>query len=239
MTLSRFLPSVWACLAFLTQLAAVEITRGPSVESTGTNAVIRWTTDVPTGTRVSFGLRPNSMNSRVEGPLGADHVVTLTGLHPGSTYHYTVGTARYTLATNSFTTLGTLPSGAVGAAPAESTKPAPGRPAPEEPQKVPPTRKIWGNMGSLQDHFDRHGRDFNAKDPEDYAAQAWRFLQRARAEGLPAKRDSEGVLRVYDPKSRAFAAYNRDGTAKTYFKPGRRNYFEDQPGDTVDLKSER
>lgn len=100
----------------------------------------------------------------------------------------------------------------------------------------PPARKTWGNMATLQDHFDRHGRDFNAKDPEDYAAQAWHFLQRAKTEGLPAKRDDSGVLRVYDPKTRAFAAYNRNETTKTYFKPRRRDYFDDQPGAKVDLR---
>jgi hypothetical protein len=100
----------------------------------------------------------------------------------------------------------------------------------------PSTRKTWGNLSTLQDHFNRHGKDFEAKDPDDYAAQAWLFLQRAKSEGLPAKRDKSGVLRVYDPKSRAFAAYNRNGTTKTFFKPRRRDYFEDQPGESVDLR---
>ena len=88
----------------------------------------------------------------------------------------------------------------------------------------------------MADHFDRHGRDFRAASAEAYAAQAWLFLVRACADGLPAKQDSEGVVRVFDPHSGAFAAYNRDGTTKTYFKPGRRGYFEDQPGEPVDLR---
>ena len=66
---------------------------------------------------------------------------------------------------------------------------------------------------------------------------AWEFLERARKEGLPAKVDSEKVLRVYDPKTRAFAAYNRDGTAKTFFKARNRRYFERQPGKQVNLKT--
>jgi pyocin large subunit-like protein len=89
----------------------------------------------------------------------------------------------------------------------------------------------------LADHFDRHGRDFRAASAEDYAAQAWLFLVRACAEGLPAKQDSDGVVRVFDPGSGAFGAYNRDGTTKTYFKPGRRGYFEDQPGEPVNLRN--
>ena len=47
------------------------------------------------------------------------------------------------------------------------------------------------------------------------------------------KLDEEGVRRVFDPKTRAFAAYNRNGTTKTFFKPESRDYFERQPGELV------
>ena len=57
--------------------------------------------------------------------------------------------------------------------------------------------------------------------------------------GLPAKRDADGSLRVFDPATGAFAAYNRDGTTKTYFKPGSPGYFERQPGTPVDLRTAR
>ena len=68
---------------------------------------------------------------------------------------------------------------------------------------------------------------------------AWEFLQRAKAEGFLAKQDETGVLRVFDPKTGAFAAYNRDGTTKTFFKPGSRDYFARQPGRNIDLKTWR
>lgn len=41
------------------------------------------------------------------------------------------------------------------------------------------------------------------------------------------------MKRVFDPKTGAFAAYNRDGTTKTFFKPGSPGYFERQPGRIV------
>ena len=101
----------------------------------------------------------------------------------------------------------------------------------------PATKRIWGNFASLQDHFDRHGRDFGAKNPDDYARQSWEFIQRAIDQGLPAKvDDSDGTIRVWDPKTRAFGAYNRDGTTKTYFKPGSADYFQRQPGRPMKLK---
>lgn len=86
----------------------------------------------------------------------------------------------------------------------------------------------WGNLNTLQDHFDRHGADFGAADPEDYARQAYAFyLERARHQ----VKDDDGTLRVFDADTNAFGAYNRDGTAKTYFKPDDgQAYFDRQPG---------
>ena len=76
-------------------------------------------------------------------------------------------------------------------------------------------------------------------DADDYARMSWEFLQRAKAEGLPAKVDEAGVLRVFDPKRGTFASYNHDGTTKTFFKPGGRDYFDHQPGKTVNLKTSK
>lgn len=98
-------------------------------------------------------------------------------------------------------------------------------------------RQTWGRPETLQDHFARHGSDFGARDANDYAAQAAAFLQRARSEGLPAKRDSDGSLRVFDPGTGTFAAYNQNGTTKTFFKPGNAGYFDRQPGMKVDLRA--
>src|SRR5579872_6502788 len=72
-------------------------------------------------------------------------------------------------------------------------------------------RATWGRPETLDDHFARHGRDFHARDAEDYAVQAHAFLERAKASGLPAKRTADGTLRVYDPDSGTFAAYNANG----------------------------
>ena len=214
---------------------------GPDVAASGNDAVIRWTTDVECGTRVQFGTTPTGLDRRTTGAVGTQHEVTLTGLRPGTVYHFTVGTARVPLATNSFSTLAlSVPDRPAAAAPPSFPPPAAAPKPPTLPQqqpRPPPARVTWGSFRTLADHFDRHGPDFNARSAEDYAAQAWLFLVRAKSEGLPAKRDPDGVMRVYDPRSGAFAAYNRDGTTKTYFKPGRPDYFEDQPGKPVDLRT--
>jgi len=218
------------CLFFMLALSdAVEVLNPPSVEVSAAKAVIHWQTDVSTGTRIQIS-PPAKILPPADKTPGTDHTATVIALQPGVKYTVVVGTARVWLATNEFTTSGTATK-----TPATETKPA--TPVKSPASTAPPTRKIWGNMASLQDHFDRHGGDFGAKNPDDYARQAWDFLQRAKTDGLPAKVDEEGVLRVFDPKTGAFASYNRDGTAKTFFKPGSRDYFERQPGRPTNLKS--
>ena len=103
--------------------------------------------------------------------------------------------------------------------------------------RVGPAAETWGHLDSLPDHFARHGADFGARNADDYAAQAASFRLRAKAEGLPAKRDTDGSLRIYDPATGAFGAYNANGTTRTYFKPGSVDYFERQPGVIVDLRT--
>ena len=112
------------------------------------------------------------------------------------------------------------------------TKPEPAKTAAKP--TVPPTSKTWGYMDSLQDHYDRHGPDFRCSSPDDYAAKAWMFLQYAKQNGLPMKWDaSDGTLRIWEPRSRAFAAYNRNGTTKTFFRPNNESYWGRQPGEPI------
>jgi hypothetical protein len=200
------------------------------LELTSSNAVVHWVTDVPTGTRVQ--VNPSSATVTVLDPSHpvTNHTATISGLHAGARYEIKLGTARQWLATTSVTAI---------AAPASEPRLHPHHPQPPAKSAVseaPPTRKTWANLASLPDHFHRHGADFGAKDADDYARMAWEFLQRARVEGLPAKLDEDGVLRVFDPRTHTFAAYNRDGTTKTFFKARSPGYFDRQPGRLVNLK---
>jgi hypothetical protein len=232
--------NLWFLSAFVflagAVLHAVEIMGAPQVRAAANTATITWKTDVECGTRLQYGLNPAQLNNKVEGSVGSAHEVTLEGLAPGTTYHYSLGSARTRLATGSFTTTGAAPA----AAPRPSVvrrvldvlKPDTNAAAPVI--TPPPSRQTWARLDSLQDHYERHGRDFSAKSPDDYAAQAWLFLQRACAEKLPMKRDdTDGTLRVFDPKTRAFAAYNADGKTKTFFKPESPGYWQRQPGRAV------
>jgi pyocin large subunit-like protein len=217
----------------------LELAAPPTVELSSSNAVLHWRTDVASGTRAQI-ISGSAKISVPDKTPAATHTVVVSGLKPGVEYSVVVGSARVWLATNTFTAMGKLLEKT-----AIKRDPVPEQPtvaekktgAKTEALKAPPTRKIWANWPSLPDHFARHGADFHAKDADDYARMSWEFLQHAKADGLPAKVDEENVLRVFDLKSGTFASYNRDGTTKTFFKPGSRDYFERQPGKTINLKN--
>lgn len=231
------LVGVIACLSG-TLLHAVELIGEPQTRTTANTATIQWRTDVECGTRLQFGLNPTALDRKAEGAVTRDHSLQLEALTPATTYYFSVGSARAKLGTGTFTT--------TGGAPAATPQPSLIRrvlnvltPDKKEAPAVvsaqaPPTRQTWGHIDSLQDHFDRHGGDFSSKSPDDYAAKAWAFLQRARADNLPMKLDdTDGTLRVFDPAARVFAAYNGAGKTKTFFKPDNPTYWQRQPGRTV------
>lgn len=230
----------------------VELLGEPRIEPTETGATIRWKTDVQCGTRLNYGLSADKLDQKMDGGVTADHEVALTGLKAGTVYHYTLGSARQRLHAGSFTTqvkdasAASEPDAAASAPARKSyldkmreifappTKPQPKTPPASVQARAPPTRETWGRMDTLQDHYNRHGADFQSKDPDDYAAQAWRLLQRAKAGELRMKwDDTDDTLRVFDPITRAFAAYNKDGTTKTFFRPSNPAYWQRQPGRAI------
>ncbi|MDB6155271.1 MAG: hypothetical protein JWL90_3724 [Chthoniobacteraceae bacterium] len=231
-------------LQTLCDVRGASVVEGPKATVTNTNAVIRWKTDVSCGTRVYFGISKEKMDGKAGDGVGFEHSVSLGGLEPGQTYYYSVGTARYLLNSGSFTTSGTAsrPGGNIERGgptnpPPTAAVPKDGFTIPPFEGRTPPTRQIWGNLSSLPDHFERHGSDFHASSPDDYARQAWEFLQHAIDQGLPVKFDeNDNTLRTWDPKTHSFGAYNKDGTAKTYFKPKSSDYFQRQPGKPIQLK---
>ena len=127
--------------------------------------------------------------------------------------------------------------------PRHATKPEVAGPFPAEHINAQPVLshgeilRSWGNPASLPDHFARHGRDFGARNADEYALLAYQFRHRATVEQYRAKIDNQQVLRIYDPRTGSFGAYNSDGTTKTFFKPGRAGYFDRQPGREINLKN--
>jgi hypothetical protein len=76
------------------------VTRGPYLQlATDTAVTIRWRTDRPTDSRVSYGPAPERLTSSAVDPAATtDHRIRLTGLEPDSTVFYAVGTSTTVLA---------------------------------------------------------------------------------------------------------------------------------------------
>jgi hypothetical protein len=112
------------------------------------------------------------------------------------------------------------------------------RDSPATPAIRLPSSESWSGPASLTKHFEKHGADFGSVSEDEYASQASAFLQLSQAEGMPTKIDSTGVIRIYDPKSNSFGAFNADGTTRTFFKPNMQlrgrgtnwDYWIGQPG---------
>jgi hypothetical protein len=94
---------------------------------------------------------------------------------------------------------------------------------------LPAALQQWGNLSTLADHFTRHGSDFGATDPVQYAIQARDLYNNASSYQI--KIDENGITRVYDPATNRFGAFNPDGTTRTLFAPKNGpTYWARQPG---------
>ena len=50
---------------------------------------------------------------------------------------------------------------------------------------------------------------------------------------LPAVRDSDGTIHMYDPETNTFGSYNKDTTTRTFYKPYQADYFSRQIDKTL------
>ena len=74
-------------------LFAQKITRGPYLQAgSSASIVVRWRTDSPTDSKVSFGLANNQLNRQVlDGAPTTEHEINLADLQPNTVYFYNVG----------------------------------------------------------------------------------------------------------------------------------------------------
>jgi len=81
---------------------AAVLQRGPYLQRAAPSSlVVRFRTDVATNSVVRYGPAPGSLGSSATDPaLATDHVVTVSGLSPGTRYYYSVGSTGAVLAGN-------------------------------------------------------------------------------------------------------------------------------------------
>ncbi len=76
------------------------VIRGPYLQ-TGTphSVIVRWRTDAPTDSRVSYGDSPNRLSfATTSHTITTEHILKLSNLSPNTKYYYAVGTSSQTLA---------------------------------------------------------------------------------------------------------------------------------------------
>ncbi len=79
--------------------AVAAVTRGPYLQRGHPNgAVVRWRVNFARAGRVSYGPAPNDLSSFVDGPVGTEHEIAITGLSPATRYYYSVGSPGEPLA---------------------------------------------------------------------------------------------------------------------------------------------
>jgi hypothetical protein len=80
--------------------APASLERPPYLQvGTPTSVIVRWRTDTATGSTVRWGSAPGSLGNSASVPGNTtEHEVPVTGLSPGTTYYYSVGSASETLA---------------------------------------------------------------------------------------------------------------------------------------------
>jgi PKD repeat protein len=85
---------------FLSATNSPGVTRGPYLQmGTPTSLVVRWRTDVATGSRILYGADPADLTSSVLDPTPTtEHALPLTGLAPSTRYYYAVGSPTAILA---------------------------------------------------------------------------------------------------------------------------------------------
>ncbi|MGH9868073.1 MAG: metallophosphoesterase [Candidatus Polarisedimenticolia bacterium] len=71
------------------------VTRGPYLQrGSPTSMVVKWRTTTSTNSRVWYGPSPHTITGLASHPLvSTNHEVTLTGLMPGTTYYYAIGSS--------------------------------------------------------------------------------------------------------------------------------------------------
>jgi 3',5'-cyclic AMP phosphodiesterase CpdA len=89
----------------------LNVTRGPYLQvGSQTGMTIRWRTDAPTNSRVTFGTTHGTYTNTVDSStVTTEHIVRLSGLTPDTKYYYTIGSTTTTLQNDVLCNFLTLP----------------------------------------------------------------------------------------------------------------------------------
>jgi len=91
--MKKILLFLLATISSASYLSAQNLTRGPYLQNpTAVSIIVRWRTDVPTDSKVQYGLSYQNLGStKTDATLTTEHSVTITGLQTYTTYYYKIG----------------------------------------------------------------------------------------------------------------------------------------------------
>ena len=71
----------------------------------------------------------------------------------------------------------------------------------------------------LQQHYEKHGREFGASSREEYLREAQALRDAPLSDPVLEIRRQDGVVSRFDRSTGSFIAVNADGTIRTFFRP--------------------
>lgn len=94
---------------------------------------------------------------------------------------------------------------------------------------------MWANddLQKFGDHFNRHAKDFGAKDWNDYARKSQDFFKQGQDKKFPTVETKDGYTKMYDPKTNSYGSYDPEGKTNTFFKPTSPTYYQRESAELV------
>lgn len=86
------------------------------------------------------------------------------------------------------------------------------------------------NRGGLEQHFKDHGKEFNAKTKQDYAAKAVHFANDVDRKHYKSVVDKYGSTYKYDPRNGRLAIITKDGYVVSYHHSGNKFTYTNKKG---------
>jgi hypothetical protein len=77
----------------------------------------------------------------------------------------------------------------------------------------------FANVHRLDEHYDKHGREFGRVTRQEYLQQAQALRDATPGGPILESVRGDGVVTRYDRQTGAFIAFNPNGVIRTFFKP--------------------
>jgi hypothetical protein len=99
------------------------------------------------------------------------------------------------------------------------SSPTSSSPSPQISQSVSRQEIGFASKQKLNDHYQKHGKEFGKISREEYLRLAQELRDHPSNENTLEASRSDGVVTRFDRKTGAFLAFNPDGVIRTFFRP--------------------